>query len=137
MWDTVRVSFCAAGAVFGAGLLSVERHFPRQAQYLGHSTPYTLHFTLHTLDAPHFAVTRSTPNFTLHKHSTLYTPHFKHSTLYTPHFTLHTLHFTLETPHSTIYTPQSTFYTPHSTLYTLHFTLCTLHSTLYTLHSAL
>ena len=63
----VRVSFCVAGAAFGADPSCVECHFAWQAQYLGHSTPFTL-FTIFTI----FAV------FALH-------------------LTLHTLRFTVDT----------------------------------------
>ena len=43
------MSFRVAGAAFGADPSCVEYHFAWQAQYLGHSTLYTLHFPLHTL----------------------------------------------------------------------------------------
>jgi hypothetical protein len=99
------------------GTLHSRFHTPQ------HSTPYTLHFTLHTLNS-----TFQTPHFRLHTSL---------STLYTLHPTPHTAHSTLCTPHSTLPTPNSKFYTPHLTLYTSHFTLQTSHSTLYTPHSAL
>ena len=65
----VRVSFCVAGAAFGADPLCVECHFAWQAQYLGHSTLHTLHTLqyLHYLRYLHF--TLDTP------HSTLYSRH--------------------------------------------------------------
>ena len=46
--DIASVSFCMAGAVFGADPLCVECCFAWQAQYLGHSTLYTLHSTLYS-----------------------------------------------------------------------------------------
>ena len=133
-WDIARASFWVAGAPFGADPSCVECHFARQAQYLGHSTLYTLHSALDTL---HLHIPHSTP-YTLH--SALYT---LHSTLYT--FTLHTLRFTLHTLHSTLCTGHFALHNPHFIPYTLHSplntplsscsTLCTPpHSTLHSLH---
>ena len=99
-WDIARVSFCVAGAAFGADPSCVECHFAWQVQYL---VLYTLRSTLYTL--------HSTPR-TLH--FTIYTLHF---TLYTPHFTLHT---TLYTPHCALYTQHCRLYIY---IYTLHLTL--------------
>ena len=137
--DIVRVSFCMAGAVFGADLLCVwnglEWHFAWQTQYPG---LYTLHVTVHALYTLHL------PLPSLH-FTHLYTLHFKpytsalhwtlhtlHSTLYTLHFILHTLRFTLHTLHLTLHTLHFTVDTPHLTVHTLHFKLGTPHTTLYT-----
>ena len=79
-----------------------------------HSTPYTLHYTLHPT-----------------VHSTPYTLHYTlHPTVHpTPYSTQYTLHPTV---HSTPYTLQYTLHpTVHSTPYTLQYTLhpVTLHPT--------
>ena len=103
------MSFCVAGAVFGADPLCVEYHFAWQAQFFGHFTLYT----------PHSAPTHHTLlNFTLHT---------SHCILYILRCTLYTLHSTLSTPR----TLHSALYTLHSTTYNLHFTFYTLQSTLY------
>ena len=147
-------SWQRANAVAGVGHCEISILRGRR----GHTTLYTLYFTLDTLQ-------HSTVHFTLH------TPHFKlHFTLHTVHWTVHTLHFTvhtlqltlcslhftflLHTFHFTLYTWQATLYTLHPTMYTLdstfymwhsiflqfrphalHCTLDTPHPTLYTLHS--
>eukprot|EP00435_Cladocopium_sp_Y103_P015649 s410_g3.t2 len=118
-WISVTVSFCVAGAAFGADPSCVACHIAWQAQYLVQLQRTSVDLTLSTLYP-----TPSTPS-TLSTLSTLYTAH---CALHTPHLTLYTPHSRLYTPCSTLYTPHSTLYTPHSTLYTpLH----TPHSTLY------
>ena len=124
------MSYCVAGAAFGADPLCAECHLAWQAQYFGHSALHTLHYTLYTLDS-----TLHTFHFTLHAlHSTLYTLYLA---LHTLLFTHHTFHFTLCTPHFTLYTSHSALHTLHPTFYTLRSTLHNPHFILYAQHSAL
>ena len=82
-WDSVWVSFCATGAVFGGDPSCVECFFCAAGAVF--RTPCTLNSTLYTW---HYT-----------QHFTLWT---LHSTLYTLHSTLHALHSTLYTPHSAL-----------------------------------